>query len=359
MQQSLNNYNRIEASQKEVIAFYGDMVSINPKDVDFHGSATEDSAVLSYVKEHQDNQYFTIMYSDESRSKLFTELNEKIVDINPHTQFIPINSIEEFSNYYDNGSKNVDRESHPVESVKMLAQQDALFYDVKDREPKIEESKPVELKREYIKGSTISSNEMIKDVQAQFDKDMELYGQEFLDKMGLKGYNPELISTESSIMQAKLQLRDELTQNYILPQAKATIINNIDKVIPGNQAKSVKDGIEFVYDLLGDTDRGHLKIEYDCKSLGDCHIKGVYREYEKSKEATTEKIVEQREESNVSKEGAVLEHNVSKPVHELESVNTQEEQENTMDSTQKSQEIVANMELPQYDNSMDDGMELA
>ena len=152
MQESLNHNNRTETSEKEVIAFYGDLVTINPKDVDFHGSIIESSTVLSYVKEHQDSQYFTIMYSDESRHKLFTELNEEIVDINPHTQFISINSIGEFSNYYDNGSKNMDRELHPVESVKMLS--DSLFYDVKEREqPKIvEKQQPV---KEHVKLSEI------------------------------------------------------------------------------------------------------------------------------------------------------------------------------------------------------------
>lgn len=50
------------------------------------------------------------------------------------------------------------------------------------------------------------------------------------------------------------------------------------------------DGIEFVHDLAGDKDRGHLKIEFECHNndISDCHIKGVYREYAQDNVETKE-----------------------------------------------------------------------
>lgn len=79
-----------EEQQGEVIAFYGDLTSINPEDVAFRGSATEPETVLAYVNEHKDNPHFTMMYSSKDRGKLLSGLHTQIIEINPHTQFMQI-----------------------------------------------------------------------------------------------------------------------------------------------------------------------------------------------------------------------------------------------------------------------------
>ena len=346
----LNNAPKEQNLEGEVISFYGDLVSINPKDADFHLSSVESSTVLSYVKEHNESRYFTMMYAEKPIPE---DLQKDILSINPHTRFMHIEDIEEFANYYDNGSKEMDRELHPVESVRMLARQDVLYYDVKEREKHEVKAEAVH-PREYIKATDISSNEMMRDLIQQINKVTHLKDQEFLDSMGLKD-DANSLGTQSMINAAKTNLKNEFFRDYALPQAGKTAVDSIDKVIPSMPTKSIKegieDGIEFVYDMVGDKDKGHLKIEYSCTSLSDCHIKGVYREIENEK-------MNDKNLSKVDENGVILENSASKTPDEMVSYiskNIEAEQTNTQsfDSDTKAQEIVANMNLPEYDNSME------
>jgi len=342
-------------NEGEHILFYGEFASISA-DTQMKGGAIDSSLLLKAVEEHRDDTYLTVM--DTDYISLNTELKQEVTEINPHTQFVQVHNLGEFTEYYDRG---MDRELHPVESVTTI--ESVMFYDTIEKEqPKVKTE--VEEPREYIKATEISSNEMMNDLQSQLNTVIHLKGQEFLDFMGLKD-DVESLGTESMINLAKSNLKNEFFKDYALPQAGKTAVDSIEKVIPSMPAKSIKegvlDGIEFVYDMVGDKDRGHLKIEYDCKSLSDCHIKGVYREYEneQTKEASSEKTVDDTKEANVSTQSVTLENNSSKPHNEIASLKSQEEQDNRMDTTQKSQEIVANMDLSQYDNSMDNGMEIA
>jgi len=310
-----------EAQQGEVIAFYGDLTSINPEDVAFRGFAIEPKTVLAYVKEHKDNPHFTMMYAQEEKSKLFPDVAAQIREINPQTQFMQINSIAEFASYYDKGDREMDRELHPVESVKMLARPDTLFYDVKERAQPVAEKKQVP-SREYLSIIDIGFREGFSDLSKQmseisrpikeFDEDKIERAQAFLDEMKLQGYDASSAIVQDQINMSKRLLHQEFSKDYILPVTGKTAVESIEKVIPGMPAKSIKegvmDGIEFAHDLVGDKDRGHLKIEFECHNndISDCHIKGVYREYEQDKVETKESSVEN---IKVDKSGkAIYEH---------------------------------------------------
>ena len=375
MQVQLNNMTQLEKSKGETIAFFGDLVSIDPKDADVHLSVIEYDTLFSYVKEHKESNPFTMMYPNNRG--ISEDLQKEILSINPHTHFMEINNIEEFTNYYDNGSKEIDRELHPVESVKMLARQDVLFYDVKEREKlevKVEVAKP----KEYIKPTDISLRESISDLQKQiredckpieeFDKEKVEKIQKFLDTMGLKGYDASDKNVQRNVDIQKVNLNKEFSRDYLIPITGKTAVENIKNVIPGTQVKDAKDGLEVAYDLVADKDSRHLKIEYDCKSLGDCHIKGVYREFDEQKskeEAVDENSAENIEQTKTlfekiqaegkKTDGVVLENNASKSYDEMVSNASEniEDQTNTYDPTIKAQEIVDSLNLPEYDNSID------
>ena len=178
--------------------------------------------------------------------------------------------------------------------------------------------------------------------------------QEFLDFMGLKGYEVNNFHRDSMIDIAKISLREEFFKDYALPQAGKTAVESIEKVIPGGQAKSIKEGIydavEFASDMVGDTDRGHLRIEYDCTSLSDCHIKGVYREYEDSKEITSEKTEE------ATKKNIEIDES-GKAIYEHES-NISLDQTNTFDSTIAAQETLAELNLTDFSQSNENASEV-
>ena len=100
MQNTLKHTQQLEANDGEVIAFYGDLTSINPEDVDFKGTIIKHNTVLAYVNEHKNNPHFTMMYPQANKSELFSGIAEQIREINPHTQFMQINSIEDFAHYW-------------------------------------------------------------------------------------------------------------------------------------------------------------------------------------------------------------------------------------------------------------------
>jgi hypothetical protein len=348
-----------QPSNKEVIAFYGDLTSVNAEDVVFRGSATKESTVLSFVQSHQEDTYFTMMYTQEMQ--IPKELEKEIASINPHTQFVQINSIGEFAEYYDNGSKTMDRELYPVESVKMLS--DSLFYDVKEREqPKVEKEQQVP--REYLKISDISLREGISDLNEQinkiteyvdsFDKNKIEKTQEFLDTMGLQGYDPTDGQVQSQVEIVKRELHQEFVKDYTLPIAGKTAIDNLDVMLPSKVGNSVDDVIEFTHDLLGDTHEGKVKLDFECTSLSDCHIKGAYRELE------NEKILENKTEHNIHKEGIILEDNASRSYDTLEIMNEENQRDyDSYENIPKYEEIANQTYMPsQYDSSVDYGMEI-
>jgi len=355
MQAHLNNATQEQNSEGEVISFYGDLVSMSPKDADFHLAVVEGSTVLSYVKEYNESKHFTMMYAEKPIPE---DLQKDILSVNPHTQFVHIGDIEEFANYYDNGSKAMDRELHPVESVKMLAREDVLFYDVKEREiPEVEEKQPL---REYMKPTDISFREGMSDLTVQINEITASIGfddktvektQNFLDAMGLKGYDASNSGTQQQVTIAKINLHQEFNRDYTVPISGKATIENLDVMLPSKAGKSVADAIEFTHDLIGDSDPGKLKLEFECTDLSDCHIKGAYREMEN--ERTDDKSL-----SKVDENGVILENNASKSPDEMVSYiskNIEVEQTNTQsfDSSTKAQEIVANMNLPEYDNSIE------
>jgi len=335
MQNTINT-NSSQQSEPESILFYGDFASIS-SDTQMRGGAINSSLLLDAVKEHQNDTYLTVM--DTNYISLNTELKKEVLEINPNTHFIQVKSLGEFTEYYDRG---MDREIHPVESV--ITIDSVMFYDTIEKEQpevKADVAKP----KEYIKATEISTNEMMKDLSRDLDKVTESEPQEFLDFMGLKGYDANKNSLEVRV--AQMNLSKEFARDYAIPQAAKTAVESIEKVIPGGQAKSIKEGIqdavEFVSDMVGDTDRGHLRIEYDCTSLSDCHIKGVYREYEDSKEITSEKTKETTKENiEVDESG--------KAIYEHES-NIGLDQANTFDSTIAAQETLAQLNLTDFSQS--------
>ena len=318
---------------KEVIAFYGDLTSVNAEDVVFRGSATKESTVLSFVQSHQEDTYFTMMYTQEMQ--IPKELEKEIASINPHTQFVQINSIGEF----------------------------AEFYDVKEREqPKVEKEQQVP--REYLKISDISLREGISDLNEQinkiteyvdsFDKNKIEKTQEFLDTMGLQGYDPTDGQVQSQVEIVKRELHQEFVKDYTLPIAGKTAIDNLDVMLPSKVGNSVDDVIEFTHDLLGDTHEGKVKLDFECTSLSDCHIKGAYRELE------NEKILENKTEHNIHKEGIILEDNASRSYDTLEIMNEENQRDyDSYENIPKYEEIANQTYMPsQYDSSMEYGMEI-
>jgi hypothetical protein len=323
-----NKNTSFKQNEGEYLLFYGEFASISP-DIQMKGGAIDSSLLLKAVKEHRDNTYLTVL--DTHYISLSAELKKEVIEINPNTQFVQVHNLKEFTEYYDRG---MDRELHPVQSVTNI--ESVMFYDtIKHEQPEVKAK--VEKPKEYIKATTISSNEMMNDLQSQLNNviDLKRDPQEFLDFMGLKGYDARQDSMMISV--AKINLRDEFFRDYALPQAGKTAVESIEKVIPSMPAKSIKeglqDGIEFVHDMVGDRDRGHLKIAYECTSLSDCHIKGVYRELE------NEKTVEQTKESN---EEIMLENNTSKSSSEMEQFNKIEQQIREENITQEITEDIDN-----------------
>ena len=342
--QNMNDNNTSQQSKGENILFYGEFASISP-DIHMKGGAIDSSKLLSAVQAHKDDAYLTVM--DTDYISLSIELKQEVAEINPNTQFIQVSNLGEFTEYYDRG---MDRELHPVENVTSI--ESVMFYDTIEKEQP-EVKKEIDKPREYIKATDISSSEMLKDLNSDLKKMIDLKPQEFLDFMGLKD-DVNSTGTESMIGLAKMNLSKEFFRDYSLPQAGKTAVESIEKVIPSMPAKSMKEaiqeGAEFVYDMVGDTDRGHLVIDYDCTSLSDCHIKGVYREYEDTKEAISEKVDETtKDKIEVDESGRVIydhESNITVEANQLE-------QTNTYDPTTKAQEIVDSLDLPEYDSSMD------
>jgi len=285
--QNTFNHHTTQKSEGETILFYGEFASISP-DTQMKGGAIDSSLLLDAVKEHKDDRYLTVM--DTDYISLNSELKQEVAKINPNTQFIQVNTLEEFVEYYDKG---MDREVHPIENV--ITIDSVMFYDaIEKKQPEVQEK--VTKPKEYIKATDISSNEILNDLSSQIDMvtDLKRDPQEFLDLMGLKGYDAD----DPMINIAKINLSKEFFKKYSLPQAGKTAVESIEKVIPSMPAKSIKegvmDGIEFVHDLVGDKDRGHLKIEFECHNndISDCHIKGVYREYTQDNVETQENTIE-------------------------------------------------------------------
>jgi len=332
-----NTTNSSHQSEGESILFYGKFASIS-LDTHMRGGAIDSSLLLHAVEEHKDDTSLTVM--DTDYISLSTELKNEVIEINPNTQFIQVTTLREFTEYYDRG---MDRELHPVESVTTI--DSVMFYDTLEKEQpevKVEVEKP----REYLKATELSSNEMMKDLNGELTKVVKLEPQEFLDFMGLKGYNAEKDGLMIAVAQENL--KNEFFQKYALPQAGKTAVESIEKVIPSMPAKSIKDavldGVEFVSDIVGDTDRGHLVIEYDCTSLSDCHIKGVYREYEDTKEASSETTNEKIENKiELDESGKAIYEHESNIVVENEQTNTQ-----PFDSTAKAQEILETANLNDF-----------
>ena len=171
--------------------------------------------------------------------------------------------------------------------------------------------------------------------------------QEFLDFMGLKGYDVNNFYRDSMIDIAKISLREKFFKEFARPQAKKTTEKNIGRV---RQPTSIIDGILMALGIVGDTDRGHLRIEYDCTSLSDCHIKGVYREYEDSKEITSEKT-EEATKKNIEVDES------GKAIYEHES-NISLVQTNTFDSTIAAQETLAQLNLTDFSQSNENASEV-
>jgi len=316
MQAPLNN-NPLEEEHLngEVIAFYGDLTSMSPNDVDFRGLAITDTTVLSYVKEHQSETLFTMMHTQED--KIGLDLQKEILTINPDTQFMRVDNLEEFTQYYDFGSKTMDRELHPVESVEML--NDVLFYDIKEREkPEVVEK---QVPKEYVKASTIEPNERT-NLTNKMKIISEMSPEDFVAYSGLQGFDLNSKNDVDMIKIVQFEMHKEFSQTYILPSVLQTAKDNITTAIPGTPAKSIKDGlldgVEFVHDLLGDKDEGHLEIELDCETRGECHPK-VHRVHEDD----SKKEVEVNEKGQV-----VLDGNSTQEKNENieEKTNTQEKE---------------------------------
>ncbi len=297
--QNTSNHHTTPKSEGETILFYGEFASISA-DTQMKGGAIDSFLLLDAVKEHKDDRYLTVM--DTDYISLSSELKQEVSKINPNTQFIQAHTLEEFAEYYDKG---MDRKVHPVDNV--ITIDSVMFYDTIEKEqPEVQEqvSKP----KEYIKATDISTHEILNDLSSQMNMVTHLKGQEFLDFMGLKGYDAD----DLLINIAKINLSKEFFKKYSLPQAGKTAVESIEKVIPSMPAKSIKegvmDGIEFVHDIVADKDKGTLKIEFECHNndISDCHIKGVYREYAQDNVETKESTVENIKVDESGK--AVYEH---------------------------------------------------
>ena len=334
MQAQLNN-NSIEQEhlEGETIAFYGDLISVNKEDVDFYGSVTKDDTVLSFVTEHQDDKHFTLMYPQESRSELFSGLHEKIININPNTQFMQISSIEEFANYYDNGSKEMDREKYPVESVKMLAEQDVLFYDVKERVDSTisEEKQPI---KEYVKLSQVGYLGLGEEL-ARISKEISSWTkEEFKENVG---FEEEVSSIDFELMSLQLQAEiDKIKFNDFA----TTVVESVS--MPAKKATDlVTNTIEKLYNLAKDKDV-QLEAEFEC-STNECKITGfnLVEIAEKSKEVTQENKINEKvdiSDSNSTEKKENIAENA-------------QDQANTFDTTIAAQETLAQLNLTDISQS--------
>jgi len=335
MQNNLSNTDNSQVNG-EVIGFYGDMIAFS-EDAKHYATVTDGDELISFVTEHKDQNELMIMYPAIAQNDM-PQIQDKILQINPHTDFKQIDSMAEFVDYINTGSHEIDRELHPVQEIEMINTQ--VLYDVLEREvPEVKEPTAIVEPRVYIKASDIGNE--LGDLNKEMRRIGDMNPQEFIDYSGLKGYDGD--RDNLAIKAIQIQLSREYTQQYVLPSSLGKTIDNISNVIPGSQAKNIGDAIEFAHDLVGDKGYGDLKIELDTSKYGECHIKGVYRsnEDENTKEntqETNEKSKEGFEMKDLSNEKDVVE--VSK---ENEQTNTQ-----PFDSTAKAQEILETANLNDF-----------
>ena len=325
-----NNPEEQQHSDGEVISFYGDLVSINPEDVDFHLSVMESSTVLSYVNEHNESEQFTMMYAQEKR--IPEDLQKEIVSINPQTQFMQIDTIEEFANYYDNGSKEMDREVHPVESVKMLAREDVLFYDVKERE--ILEVKEVQVVKEYVKLSEVGYLGVVDELNNLREEIKNWNPEEFKEHTGFQGNDNNIDMMKEGLYN---QIRIIAVKN-----TGTTLLDTIS--MPAKKVTDlVTSTIEKLYNLAKDKDI-KLEAEFEC-SEDECSITGfnLIEVDEKSKEATQENKIAEKVDisdsnSTEKKENIVEQDQNTQPFNSTKAANQTLEQLNLTDSSQNNED---------------------
>ena len=336
MQNSIDN-NPVSG---EVIGFYGDMIAFS-EDAKHYATVTDGDELISFVTEHKDQNELMIMYPAIAKNDM-PQMQDKILNINPHTDFKQIDSMAEFVDYLNTGSHEIDRELHPVQEIEMINTR--VLYKVLEREvPEVKEPTAIVEPRVYIKASDIG-NELM-DLNKEMDRIQKMEAQEFIDYSGLKGYDAD--RDAGLITAIKGELNIEYVQQYVLPSSLGKTIDNISNVIPGSQAKSIGDAIEFAHDLVGDKRYGDLKIELDTSTYGECHIKGVYRsvEDENMKENTQdphEKSKDGFEMKDLSKEKDVVE------------VSKENEQTNTFNSTKAANQTLAQLNLTDSSQNNED-----
>jgi len=321
----------------EVIGFYGDVVTFS-EDAKHHYTAVNNEVLRDFMNENATQEHLMIMYPQIFAS-IVEDMKEEIISINPQTAFKQIGSMGEFMTYVETGSHEIDRELHPVESIQMLNTD--IYYNVIQREnPKVEEVVK-EVPKEYVKANTIESNEGQK-LAVKMDIIAKMTPEDFVAYSGLKGFDLNNESDVGMIKIVQLEMHKEFFQTYVLPSTLQTAKDNITASIPGPPAKSIKDGlidgVEFVHELLGDKNAGHLEIELDCETRGECHPK-VHRVYED----------DNKKEIEVNERGEVI----------LDSNSIKEQSENTQyqtntqpfDSTKAAQETLADLNLTDFSQS--------